>query len=86
MVVHGLLQDVAKLCRACRVCVTLPVGYSGLVMKLHARAPLKLTPRDELAFLVEERWMALAAAERYRVMPDIASTWVRRFREQGVLS
>lgn len=54
-------------------------------MKLHARAALTLTQRAELARLVvEQGWTIRAAAEHYRVMPDTASKWVRRFREQGV--
>jgi transposase InsO family protein len=54
-------------------------------VKLHARAALTLKQREELARLVvEEGWTIRAAAEHYRVMPDTASKWVRRFREQGV--
>lgn len=51
-------------------------------MKLHARAALTLKQLEELARLVvEDGWTFRAAAERFRVMPNTASNWVRRYRE-----
>lgn len=55
------------------------------IVKLHARAALTSSQREELARLVvEESWTIRAAAEHVRVMPNTASKWVNRFRELGV--